>query len=144
MVLLKSLVLVIICLSFFVLSCNNSGSGSTTSSGSGTGTGWTVTVNRFTSPISLSKGESAMVVVKVKDQTGAPAPIKTRICLSVSFGSVWVDELGKDNPIRTGCVPTSNNVGQLMGTYVPTQTGWDNIQASSMGTIDSAPIEVVD
>jgi hypothetical protein len=144
MVLLKMLVLVITCLSFLgVLSCNP-GTGSTSSSSGGIGTNWSVTIEKFASTVSISKGESSMVIVRVKDPTGAPAPKTTRVCLSVSFGSIWVDEAGEDNPIRTGCVPTSNDIGQLFGNYHPPDfTGTDYIQATSQGAIGSTTIEVV-
>ena len=146
MILLKSFTLLISCLSFFgILSCNNSGTNSTASSSSNSGTsaGWSISIGKFTSPVSISKGESALVVMRVKDATGAPAPKGTRVCFSVSFGSIFVDEV-TDEAVRTGCHVTSNDRGEAMGNYHPPAfTGTDFIQASSMGAIDSTSIEVV-
>jgi hypothetical protein len=142
---------VLMCLVLFgilgsMLACTNSGTNSTTSSSgtSGTGTGWTVTVQKFANTLSLSKSETTTVIVTVKDKTGAAAPKNTRICLSISSGAIWVDELGKDTPVTTGCVPTGNDIGQLMGTYVPpTFTGTFYVEVSSMGGFGSTTIEVV-
>ena len=128
-----------------LLACS-SGTGSSTSAGAtgtgGSGVGWTVNVKMFTSTISLGKAESTSVVITVRDAAGAPAPKGTRICLSTTHGLIFVDELGKDSPVVTGCVSTSNDIGQLLGTYVPLQTGTDQVQASSMGGFGSATIQV--
>jgi hypothetical protein len=126
-------------------SCS-SGAGSSTSTGAtgtgGSGVGWTVNVKIFSSTLSASKGETTSVVVTVKDAAGAPAPKGTRICLSTTHGLIFVDELGKDNPVVTGCVSTSNDIGQLLGTYVPQKTGTDQVQASSMGGFGSATVQI--
>ena len=128
-----------------LLACS-SGTGSSTSAGAtgtgGSGVGWTVNVKIFSSTISLGKAESTSVVVTVRDAAGAPAPKGTRICLSTTHGLIFVDELGKDEPVVTGCVSTSNDIGQLMGTYVPLQTGTDQVQASSMGGFGSATVQI--
>jgi len=124
----------------------SSGTGSNTSSGAtgtgGSGVGWTVNVKIFSSTISLGRAESTSVVVTVRDGAGAPAPKGTRICLSTTHGLIFVDELGKESPVATGCVSTSNDIGQLLGTYVPLQTGTDQIQASSMGGFGSATVQI--
>jgi hypothetical protein len=124
----------------------SSGTGSSTSTGAtgtgGSGVGWTVNVKIFSSTLSLGKAESTSVVVTVRDAAGAPAPKGTRICLSTTHGQIWVDELGKDSPVITGCVGTSNDIGQLMGTYVPVQAGTDQVQASSMGGFGSATVQI--
>jgi hypothetical protein len=124
----------------------SSGTGSSTSAGAtgsgGSGVGWTVNVKLFSSTISLGKSESTSVVVTVRDAAGAPAPKGTRICLSTTHGQIFVDELGKDEPVVTGCVSTSNDIGQLLGTYVPVQTGTDQVQASSMGGFGSATVQI--
>jgi hypothetical protein len=145
LVLLKSLILAITCLSFLgLLSCNNSGTGSTTSAsgGSGTGTGWTITIQKFTNKVSISKEETSLINMRIADSMGSPAPINTRVCIAVSFGFIWFD--GIETSTRTGCLSTSNNRGELIGTYFPPAvTGTDYIQVSSMGAIGSTTIEVV-
>ena len=73
----------------------------------------------FSSTISLGKAESTSVVVTVRDGAGAPAPKGTRICLSTTHGLIFVDELGKDTPVVTSCVSTSNDIGQLLGKLRP-------------------------
>ncbi len=124
----------------------SSGTGSSTSTGAtgtgASGVGWTVNVKLFSSSLSLSRAESTSVVVTVRDGAGAAAPKGTRICLSATHGQIWVDELGKDEPVVTGCVTTANDIGQLMGTYVPLQTGTDQVQASSMGGFGSATVQI--
>jgi hypothetical protein len=124
----------------------SSGTGSSTSTGAtgtgGSGVGWTVNVKIFSSTLSSDKGETTSVVVTVRDWAGAPAPKGTRICLSTTHGTIWVDELGKDTPVISGCVSTSNDIGQLMGTYVPLSTGTDQVQASSMGGFGSATVQI--
>lgn len=126
----------------------NSGTGSTTSAGAtgsgGTGVGWSVNVRVFSGTLSLSKAESTTVIVTVKDAAGGAAPKGTRICLSTTHGLIWVDELGKDEPVISGCVTTSSDIGQLMGTYVPLKAGTDQVQASAMGAFGSASIQVVE
>jgi hypothetical protein len=128
-----------------LLACS-SGTGSSTSTGAtgtgGSGVGWTVNVKLFSSTLSLGKAESTSVVITVRDAAGAPAPKGTRICLSTTHGQIWVDELGKDEPVVTGCVSTSNDIGQLLGTYVPLQSGTDQVQASSMGGFGSATVQI--
>ena len=133
------------------LSCN-SGTGSstsTTSTGGGGGVGWTISVRTTSNSVSLSRGETTSVIVQVKDGAGGPAPKGTRICLSVVRGTIWIDEIGKDEPVITGCAGISNDIGQLMGTYVPTRggfavgTGPDYIDASSQGVFGTATINVV-
>jgi hypothetical protein len=137
--------LILIIMSAGLLACS-SGAGSSTSAGAtgtgGSGVGWTVNVKIFSSTISLGRAESTSVVVTVRDAGGAAAPKGTRICLSTTHGQIWVDELGKDAPVVTGCVSTSNDIGQLMGTYVPMQTGTDQVQASSMGGFGSATVQI--
>jgi len=128
-----------------LLACS-SGAGSSTSAGStgtgGSGVGWTVNVKLFSSTLSLGKSESTSVVVTVRDAAGAPAPKGTRICLSTTHGTIWVDELGKDEAVTSGCVSTSNDIGQLLGTYVPLRSGTDQVQASSMGGFGSATVQI--
>jgi hypothetical protein len=136
------------------LSCN-SGTGSstsTTSTGGGGGVGWTISVKTTANSVSISQSQTTSVIVQVKDGAGGPAPRGTRICLSVARGTIWVDELGKDEPVVTGCAPTSNDIGQLMGTYVPNRgntaenpftPGNDYIDASSQGVFGSVVINVV-
>ncbi len=124
----------------------NTGTGSTTSAGAtgsgGTGVGWTVDVRVFAGTVSLSKAETTTVMVTVKDAAGGYAPKGTRICLSTTHGLIWIDELGKDSPVISGCVTSSNDRGQLMGTYVPLKVGLDQVQASSQGAFGSAAIQV--
>ena len=126
-------------------SCS-SGAGSNTSAGAtgagSSGVGWTVNVKIFSSTLSLGKGEQTSVAVTVRDGSGTPAPKGTRICLSTTRGAIWVDELGKDEPVSTGCVSTTNDIGQLFGTYVPLRTGTDQVQASSMGGFGSATVQI--
>jgi len=134
------------------LSCN-SGTGSSTSTtsagGGGQGVGWTISVKTTANSVSLSQNQTTLVIVQVRDGAGGPAPKGTRICISVARGSVWVDELGKDDPVITGCANTTNDIGQLMGTYVPARggvqltTGPDFIDASSQGVFGTATINVV-
>ncbi len=128
-----------------LLACS-SGAGSSTSTGAtgtgGSGVGWTVNVKLFSSTLSLGRAESTSVVVTVRDAAGSPALKGTRICLSTTHGMIFVDELGKDAPVVTGCVSTSNDIGQLLGTYVPQQTGTDQVQASSMGGFGSATVNI--
>jgi hypothetical protein len=128
-----------------LLACS-SGTGSNTSAGAtgtgGSGVGWTVNVKIFSSTISLGKSETTSVVITVRDAAGGAAPKGTRICLSTTHGLIFVDELGKDTAVVTGCVSTSNEIGQLLGTYVPQQTGTDQVQASSMGGFGSATVQI--
>jgi hypothetical protein len=128
------------------LAACNSGVGSSTSTGAtgsgASGVGWTVNVKIFSSTLSLGRGESTSVAVTVKDGSGTPAPKGTRICLSTTHGSIFVDELGKDEPVVTGCVNTSNDIGQLLGTYVPLRTGIDQVQATSMGAFGAATVNI--
>ena len=137
--------LIFIILATGLLACS-SGTGSNTSAGAtgsgGSGVGWTVNVKIFSGTVSLGKSESTSVVITVRDASGAPAPKGTRICLSTTHGLIFVDELGKDSPVVTGCVSTSNDIGQLLGTYVPLQTGTDQVQASSMGGFGSATVQI--
>jgi hypothetical protein len=145
------------CLSLFLgtLSCN-SGTGSRTSTtstgGGGQGVGWTISVRTTTNTVSISQSQTTSVIVQVKDSAGGPAPKGTRICISIARGTIWVDEIGKDEPVITGCANTTNDIGQLMGTYVPNRgntaenpftPGHDYIDASSQGVFGSAVINVV-
>jgi hypothetical protein len=98
----------------------------------------------YSGTVSLSKAESTTVIVTVKDAAGGAAPKGTRICLSTTHGLIWVDELGKDEPVVAGCVSTSNDIGQVMGTYAPLKAGMDQVQASAMGAFGSASIQVLD
>jgi hypothetical protein len=147
-------ILGILGLSLFLatLSCN-SGTGSTSSTtstgGGGQGAGWTISIKTTASSVSLSQGQTTSVIVQVKDSAGGPAPRGTRICISVARGLIWVDEIGKDEPVITGCTNTANDIGQLMGTYVPARgdsgisPGPDYIDASSMGVFGTATVNVV-
>ena len=149
-----SLILLGLFLFFGTLSCN-SGTGSstsTTSTGGGGGVGWTISVKTTTNTVSLSLNQTTSVIVQVKDGAGGPAPKGTRICVSVARGTIWVDEIGKDEPVITGCAPTGNDIGQLMGTYVPNRgntqdnpfaPGHDYIDASSQGVFGTVTINVV-
>ena len=129
-----------------LLACS-SGTGSNTSAGAtgtgGSGVGWTVNVKVFSSTLSLGRAETTSVAVTVRDAAGAPAPRGTRICLSTTRGQIFVDELGKDEPVITGCVSTSNDIGQLLGTYVPVQTGTDQVQATAMGGFGAATVQIL-
>jgi hypothetical protein len=144
-VLAGTLGLIFILFALGLASCN-SGTGSSTSAGAtgsgSSGVGWTVNVKIFASTLSLGKSETTSVVVTVRDGAGAAAPKGTRICLSTTRGLIFVDELGKDEPVITGCVSTSNDIGQLLGTYVPVRTGTDQVQASSMGGFGTATVEI--
>jgi hypothetical protein len=137
--------LIFILMAAGLLACS-SGTGSSTSTGAtgtgGSGVGWTVNVKIFSNSISLGKSETTSVSITVKDAAGAPAPKGTRICLSTTHGLIFVDELGKDAPVVTGCVSTSNDIGQLLGTYVPLQTGTDQVQATSMGAFGTATVQI--
>ena len=154
-------ILGLICILLAVgLAACGSGAGSSTSTGStgsgGSGVGWTVNVKLFAGTLSLGTAvsdpttktttypfrQTTAVVVTVRDAAGSAAPKGTRICLSTTNGSIFVDELGKEIPVTTGCVSSSNDIGQLMGTYVPLRTGTDQVQASSMGGFGSATITV--
>jgi len=139
--LLKCLVLVITCLSFFgVLSCNNSGTSSTTSSagGSGTGTGWTITITIGANSIPLN-GETSVLAI-VKDSTGAPAPYGTNICFTAIRGDFLL--AGQAEGYATICETTTNNLGQSIQTYRGTETGEDSIHVSSQNLIATAAITV--
>ncbi len=140
-----TLALISIILAAGLLACS-SGAGSSTSAGAtgagGSGVGWTVNVKIFSSTLSLGKAETTSVAVTVRDGAGAPAPRGTRICLSTTRGQIFVDELGKDEPVTTGCVSTSNDIGQLLGTYVPVQTGTDQVQATAMGGFGAATVQI--
>jgi hypothetical protein len=103
-----------------------------------------VDVRVFSGTVSLSKAETTTVMATVRDAAGGFAPKGTRICLSTTHGLIWIDELGKDSPVISGCVSSSNDRGQLMGTYVPVKVGTDQVQASSMGAFGSASIQVAD
>jgi hypothetical protein len=126
----------------------NTGTGSTTSSGAtgsgGTGVGWTVDLKAYSGTVSLSKGETTTIIATVKDAAGGYAPKGTRICMSTTHGLIWIDELGKDTPVIAGCVTSSNDRGQLMGTYVPLKVGTDQVQATSQGAFGSTTIQVGD
>ena len=140
-----TLALIFIVLAVGLPACS-SGTGSNTSTGAtgtgGSGVGWTVNVKIFSSTLSLGKAETTSVAVTVRDAAGAPAVRGTRICLSTTHGQIWVDELGKDEPVVTGCVSTSNDIGQLLGTYVPLLTGTDQVQATAMGGFGSATVQI--
>lgn len=146
--LLSTLVKVFLLALLALTAACNSGTGSTTSAGAtgsgGTGVGWTVDVKIFSGTLSVAKSETASVVVTVKDAAGGAAPKGTRICLSTTHGLIFVDELGRTEPVVTGCVSTSNDIGQLMGTYVPLRPGLDQVQASAMGAFGSASVQVTD
>jgi len=149
-----SLILFGLFLFLSTLSCN-SGTGSstsTTSTGGGGGVGWTISVKTTANTVSLSRNQTTSVIVQVKDGAGGPAPKGTRICISVARGTIFVDEIGKDEPVITGCTNISNDIGQLMGTYSPNRgntpanpfaPGPDYIDASSQGVFGTATINVV-
>lgn len=137
--LLKTFILVVLCLTFVgILSCNYSGTSSTASSGgtSGTSTGWTITINIGNAYIPL-QGETSVMAL-VKDSSGAPAPTGTNIC----FTAIKGDFLKGSDSLASICETTSNNLGQSIQTYRGTEIGGDNIQVSSQGTIATAEIIV--
>jgi hypothetical protein len=140
-------ILGLICILFAVglAACYNGTATSTSTGATGAGSsgvGWTVNVKIFASTLSLGRGETTSVAVTVRDGSGTAAPRGTRICLSTTNGEIFVDELGKDEPVKTGCVSTSNDIGQLLGTYNPLRTGTDQVQATSMGAFGSATVNI--
>jgi len=156
MVLLKSLVLVITCLSFLgVLSCYNTGTSSTSSSGSGSGTGtnWTITIQVGTNPLRLGNTTSVMAIVK--DNTGAPAPSGTNICIT-AVNNGFLIKGDKTQLYASICEATSNNLGQSIQTYsagltstdlsgtttTTGTTGDDRIEVSSQGVVATKIITV--
>ncbi|MBI5585466.1 MAG: hypothetical protein HY892_16785 [Deltaproteobacteria bacterium] len=145
---LSILVKVLLLITLLGTAACNSGTGSTTSAGAtgsgGNGVGWQVNVKVFAGTLSLTKSETTSVVVTVKDAAGGAAPRGTRICLSTTHGLIFVDELGRTEPVVTGCVSTSNDIGQLMGTYQPLRVGVDQVQASAMGAFGSAAVQITD
>lgn len=144
MILLKSLVLVLICLSFLgVLSCNNTGTGSASSSatGSGTGTGWWITIKVGTNPIRL--GDTTTVMAIVKDGTGAPAPNKTNVCMVAVKGCF----LQGTQCYASICGTTSNDLGQAIQTYYANpayilEATDDTVEVSSQDVIAKITITV--
>jgi len=140
LVLLKSLVLVITCLSFLgILSCNwGSGTGSTSSSGSGsgTGTGWTIDIQVGTNPIQV--GGTTTVMAIIKDGKGAPAPKGTYVRMT----SVLNSFLTTSTPVRSVFGPTDNDLGQFILTYYAQNTGDDTVEVSSQGVIQRKTITV--
>jgi hypothetical protein len=141
MILLKSLVLVITCLSFLgILSCHT-GTNSTSSSGggSGTGTGWTITIQVGTNPLKL--GDTTTVMAIVKDSTGAPAPLKTNVCIAALKNGFL--QPGAATLYASICEETANNLGQMIKTYSASlETGDDRIEVSSQGVIATKIITV--
>jgi hypothetical protein len=140
MILLKSLILFITCLSFVgILSCNRSGTNSTgsSSSNSGTNTDWNITIQVGTNPIRF--GETTTVLAIVKDNTGAPAPIGTNVCMTaVKNGFIQ----GKDL-FATICSTTTNNLGQSIQTYsASVTTGEDIVEVTSQRVIATKIITV--
>jgi hypothetical protein len=145
-ILLKSLVLGIICLSFFgVLSCNNTGTGgassSSTGSGTGAGTGWTITIKVGTNLLRI--GDTTTVMAIVKDGSGAPAPNKTNVCMVAVKGCF----LQGSNCFSTICGPTSNDLGQAIQTYYASpafilEATDDTIEVSSQDVIARTTITV--
>ncbi len=140
-VLLKSLVLVILCLSFGgMLSCNW-GSGSTNSGGGGggTGTGWTITIQVGTNPLALT--DTTTIVAIVRDSTGARAPLGTYVCMTSLKNSFLLP--GSTTPFASVCENTSNNLGQSIHTYYANfATGDDIVEVSSQGVIATTTITV--
>jgi hypothetical protein len=140
--LLKSLILVITCLSFFgFLSCNNSGTRSTTSSGggSGTGTNWTITIQIGTNPLPFTGYSTTSVMAIVKDKTGAPAPYGTYVCMTAVYNGFL--KSGDTTLYATICESISNNLGQSIQTYKgELLSGDDTVEVSSQGVIATATI----
>ncbi len=153
LVLLKSLGLVILCLSFGgILSCDwGSGTHSTTSSGSGTGTGWTITIQVGTNPLpftgSPGQGTSTTTVMAlVKDKTGAPAPKGTNICFTAILNGFLTAgaTTGSTTLIKSLCETTTNDLGQSIQTYgAQLTTGNDTVEVSSQGVIAKVTINVI-
>jgi len=154
MVLLKSLVLVITCLSFLgILSCNG-GTGSTTSSGGGggTGTGWTITIQVGTNPLPFNGyydttttlptfhpgTNTTSVMATVRDSTGAPAPNGTQVCFTAVLNGFL--EPNKTDLYATVCDPISNNLGYMVKTYKGGLYGGDTVEVASQGVIARATI----
>jgi hypothetical protein len=149
-VLLKSLILGITCLSFLgLLACDNTGTVSTTSAsgGSGTGTGWRIDIQVGTNPI--QSGQTTTVMAIVKDSSGAPAPSGTNVCMTAVRNCF----IKGTECFATLCNTTSNNLGQTIQTYAggfSTGTegstiggpGDDRIEVSSQGVIATKVITV--
>jgi hypothetical protein len=149
MVLLKSLILGITCLSFLgLLSCDNTGTVSTTSAsgGSGTGTGWRIDIQVGTNPI--QPGQTTTVMAIVRDSSGAPAPSGTYGCMTAVKNCF----IQGDQCYATLCNTTTNNLGQFIQTYaggirndkgdIIGGTGDDRIEVSSQGVIAAKIITV--
>ncbi|MBA4395145.1 MAG: hypothetical protein C0407_16470 [Desulfobacca sp.] len=126
------------------LSCNNSGTNSTSSSSaiSGTGTNWTISIQIGTNQIDLGNTTSVMAIVK--DNTGAPAPYGTNVCMA----AVKNGFLDGTTLFATLCRTTTNNLGQMIQTYGTVSAtftgvrGIDTIEVSSQGVIARATITV--
>jgi len=144
MVLLKSLILAITCMSFFVLSCNNSGSGSTNSGGggSGTGTGWTITIQVGTNPLPFTGISTTTVMGIVRDGTGAPAPKGTYICMTAVLNGFLIPGTPNDPTkiVKNVCETTTTDLGQSIQTYFAPQAGDDIVEVSSRGVIGHVTI----
>jgi hypothetical protein len=150
--LLKTIILVVTCLSFLgILSCST-GTGSTASSGgtSGTSTGWTITVLVGTNPLPFngtpdspgSGSNTTAIMALVKDGTGAPAPNGTNICMTAVLNGFL--KPGATELQATMCETTSNNIGQSIQTYQgKLQSGDDVVQVSSQGVIQRVVIHNV-
>jgi hypothetical protein len=151
-------------LSFLGLLSCNWGTGSTTSSGSsGTGVGWKITITPFANSVSSSQQNSTQVMIIVKDSSGAPAPKGTPVCYAALRGGFL---LTGNTVIASKCDTTSNDIGQVLVTYIPSvlsevttvdpttgtsttvtkqvpiDPGPDTISASSMGAFGSTTINV--
>jgi hypothetical protein len=137
--LLKTLILVVTCLSFLgILSCN-SGTGSTASSGgtSGTGTGWTIDIQVGSNPIQM--GETTTVMAIVRDGTGAPAPLGTYGCMTAVKNCF----VSGTQCFATICNTSDNNLGQFIHTYAAAiGSGGDTVEVTSQGVIAKKGITV--
>ena len=140
MILLKSLILVISCLSFLgVLSCNNSGVSSTSTASGGSGTGWTIQIQIGTNPLPFNGSNTTSVLALVKDRTGAPAPLGTYVCMTAVLNGFIAQSAS--TLYATICENTKNDLGQSIQTYKgELLAGDDTIEVASQGVIAHAII----
>ncbi|MBI4764507.1 MAG: hypothetical protein HY787_07875 [Deltaproteobacteria bacterium] len=137
--LLKTFILVVLCLTFVgILSCNYSGTSSTAGSGgtSGSGTGWRITINVGNDYIPV--GATTGIISVVKDASGAPVPKTTMVCFTAINGG-----FAKGTEVfATICESTTNDLGWSSQTYVGLIAGDDTIQVYSQGFMQTAGIIV--
>ncbi len=138
--LLKTFILVVLCLTLGgILSCNYSGTSSTSGSGgnSGTGTDWKIDIQVGTN--TLGPFETTTVMAIVKDGTGAPAPLGTNACMTAVKNCF----VSGDKCFATICNTSTNNLGQFIQTYSASiMSGVDIIEVTSQGKIATRTITV--